>query len=56
VEYNTEKPEDPLEEADLIGDRPSADDDAPADDNEGDRFRGGENGGLFPGFLDASAN
>ena len=56
VEFNTEKPEDPLEEADLIGDRLSPDEDAPADEKDDDRLRGGDNGGLFPGFLDVSSN
>ena len=50
VEYNTEKPEDPEEEAGLIGDNPESGDDATGD-SEGPRFPGGDNGGLFPGFL-----
>jgi hypothetical protein len=53
VECNTEKAENSEEEATLTGDAPS--DDAPADDNSGGGS-GGDNGGLFPGFLDASAN
>src|SRR6202012_324131 len=56
VEYNTEKAENAEEEATLTGDVPADGDDAPADDNGGGGFGGGDSGGLFPGFLDASAN
>lgn len=56
VEYNTEKQVDSEEEATLFGDAQESDDDAPADDKGGGGSPGGDNGGLFPGFLDASAN
>jgi segregation and condensation protein A len=55
VEYNTEKPENLEEEAGLTGDSPAPEDDA-ANDDEGPKFPGGDNGGLFPGYLDVSAN
>lgn len=57
VEYNTEKATNSEEEATLFGDGTEGhDEDSPADDNPGGGFPGGDNGGLFPGFLDASAN
>lgn len=58
VEHNAEKAENSEEEATLTSDAPADGDDAPADDtdNGGGGFGGGDNGGLFPGFLDASAN
>jgi segregation and condensation protein A len=52
VEYNTEKPEDPEEEAGLTGDESSVS----PDDNDDGGPGGNDNGGLFPGYLDASAN
>jgi segregation and condensation protein A len=52
VEYNTEKPEDPEEEAGLTGDESSV---SPHDNDDGGPG-GNDNGGLFPGYLDASAN
>ena len=55
VECNNEKSENSEEEATLTGDAPADKDDAPADDNGSGGF-GGDNGGLFPGFLDTSAN
>jgi segregation and condensation protein A len=54
VEYNADRPENPQEEAGLTGEGPAPDEDAPAHDDG--RSPGGDNGGLFPGFLDASAN
>ena len=50
VEFNPDRPEDPLGDAALLGEEPGPepDDDGPAN---GDGF-----GGLFPGYLDASAN
>jgi segregation and condensation protein A len=45
VEYNPDKPEDPDEDAVLIG-TPPPDDEPPGDDS----------GSLFPGFLDVSPN
>jgi segregation and condensation protein A len=56
VEYNSEKEVNSQEETTLTGDGPESDDNAQADDNEGDGSPGGDSGGLFPGFLDASAN
>jgi segregation and condensation protein A len=55
VEYNSDRPEDPLGDAALLGDetRPGSDDDGPSNGIGGS---GGDHGGLFPGFLDASAN
>jgi len=53
LEYNEEKPEDPLDD-DLFSDdsdRPDGGGDRPADG-----IRPSDQGGLFPGFLDASAN
>jgi len=52
VEYNPDRPEDPLEDAVLLGEEPGPepDDDGPSNGN------GNGLGGLFPGFLDASAN
>jgi segregation and condensation protein A len=53
LEYNQEKPEDPLDD-DLFSD------DSDGSDGGGDRpadgIRPSDKGGLFPGFLDASAN
>lgn len=56
VEYNADRPENPQEEAGLIGDGPASDDDGPANGSEDQRFPGEDNGGLFPGFPDVSAN
>lgn len=56
VEYNADRPENPLEEAGLTGDGPGSDEDGPANGGEDHGFPGGDNGGLFPGFPDASAN
>ncbi|HEY4108369.1 segregation and condensation protein A [Puia sp.] len=50
VEFNPEKPEDPLEDATLTGEAPG-----PGPDDEGPENGNGP-GGLFPGFLNASAN
>lgn len=50
VEYNTEKPDDPDEEASLTGDGSSESPD------DGGGLGRDDNGGLFPGYLDASAN
>jgi len=53
VEHNADKPENSFEEAGLTGDSSDSGDDLPA--NGSDNGFGGD-GGLFPGFLDASAN
>ena len=50
VEFNPDKPEDPLEDAALLGEAHDPDDDGPSGND------GTFNGGLFPGYLDASAN
>jgi segregation and condensation protein A len=52
VEFNADKPEDPEEDAALIGEEPNP---GPGDDDDGPS-NGNGLGGLFPGFLDASAN
>ena len=54
IEHNSDKPENSSEEASLTGDDAASDDDLPA--NGSDNGYGGDNGGLFPGFPDASAN
>jgi segregation and condensation protein A len=53
LEYNDEKPEDPLDESLFSddSDKPDGGSDRPADG-----VRPSDQGGLFPGFLDASAN
>jgi segregation and condensation protein A len=50
VEFNPDRPEDPLGDAALLGEEPG-----PEPDDEGPS-NGNGLGGLFPGFLDASAN
>lgn len=50
VEFNPDRPEDPLGDAALMGEEPGPD---PDDDGSSN---GNGLGGLFPGFLDASAN
>lgn len=49
VEFNPDRPDDPLEDATLTG-KPGPEDDGPETGSEDGL------GGLFPGFLDASAN
>ncbi len=51
VEYNPDKPEDPDEDAVLIGTPPRNDDPSGNDEPPGD-----DSGSLFPGFLDVSPN
>ncbi|HLZ86200.1 MAG TPA: segregation/condensation protein A [Puia sp.] len=56
VEFNPDRPEDPLGDAALTGEtEPGPDDEGPANGNGVGGGRG-DHGGLFPGFLDASAN
>jgi segregation and condensation protein A len=50
VEYNPDRPEDPLGDAAILGEEPE-----PGPDDEGPS-NGDGLGGLFPGYLDASAN
>jgi len=50
VEYNPDRPEDPLGDAALLGEEPG-----PGPD-DADSSNGNSLGGLFPGYLDASAN
>jgi segregation and condensation protein A len=50
VEFNPDRPEDPLGDAALTGEQPGPDNDGPTNGV------GNGLGGLFPGFLDASAN
>jgi len=52
VEYNPDRPEDPLGDAALLGEEPGPD----PDDNGPTNGIDNGLGGLFPGFLDASAN
>jgi segregation and condensation protein A len=53
IEYNEEKPEDPLDDSLFSDDSDGPDD---GDDRPADGVRPSDQGGLFPGFLDASAN
>src|ERR1700754_1108597 len=53
VEYNEEKPEDPLDASLFDNDSNGPHDDG---DRPADGVKPGNQGGLFPGFLDASAN
>ena len=54
VEFNADRPEDPLDDAALTGEEPGPE---PGDEGPANGLGNGNGlGGLFPGFLDASAN